>query len=142
MPQKSTGPVHARTRRRGRECAAQFLFSIEFTHYEPEDILPKFWEMNSAKPAVRLYAEHLIRGVIEHRSELDDAIDEALQGWTAVRVGHIERNILRVALFEMWYGDNVPDKVAINEAIEVAKRYSGDEAPRFINGVLDRLRKS
>ena len=78
----------------------------------------------------------------KRRQALDERIDSALRNWTPERVGRVERNILRVALYEMDYEDDVPKKVAINEAIEISKEYGSDEAPRFINGVLDRLKVS
>lgn len=127
-------------RRRARERALQFLFGIDFTEYEEEPALSEFWEVNSTRSSARKYAEELIRGVFEHRTEIDEAILGAISNWRPERVGRVEKNILRVALFEMWYGRDVPQNVAINEAIEVAKRFGSDEAPRFVNGVLERLK--
>jgi len=119
----------------------QFLFGLDFTEYDWLPAIEAFWENHPARPGVKQYAERLVRGVVEHREELDTAITSALEHWTPERVGGIERNVLRVALFELRYGQNVPERVAINEAIEVAKRFGADDAPRFVNGVLDRLRK-
>ncbi len=105
-------------------------------------MLDAFWETFPSKPGVRQYARTLVAGVIAHCDELDGHIASALTNWTPERVGRIERNILRVALFEMAYCEDVPNKVAINEAIEIAKSFAADEAPRFINGVLDRLKET
>lgn len=126
-------------RRRGRERALQFLYGLDFTKYNWQEVLPDFWRVNESKPGVRQYAQRLIRGVMDHRARLDETISAALENWTIERLGKIERNIIRIALYEILYCDDVPDKVAVNEAIEVAKNYGSDETPRFVNGVLDRL---
>ncbi len=128
-------------RRRARERALQFLFGLDFTEYEWEGSLDAFWATCASRPGVRQYAESVIRGVMDHLEELDAAISEAAENWTPERIGRIERNILRVAIYEMRHGDNVPTTVAINEAVEVAKLYGADDAPGFVNGVLDRARK-
>lgn len=129
-------------RRKARRRALEFLFSIEFTQYEWEDALELFWETFETKPVVRAYAKKLIAGIIIRRTNLDEHIDGALTNWTPERVGKIERNILRVAVYEIAYTDDVPLKVAINEAIEVAKAYGSDESPGFVNAVLDKLKST
>lgn len=131
-----------RVRRKARERAVQFLFSLAFTQFDWHDALEGFWQMNPARPAIRLYAERLISGVSESLTELDAAISSALENWNPERVGHVERAVLRVALFEMRYVEDVPTSVAINEAIEIVKLYGAEDAPRFVNGVLDRLKKT
>lgn len=127
-------------RRRARERAVQYLFGLEFTGHDWRSSLDGFWETNPARPGVKKYARELIEGVHANLDALDEAIAAALQHWTPDRVGRIERSILRIALYEMRYAEDVPLNVAINEAIEVAKRYGGEDAPRFVNGVLDRLK--
>lgn len=134
--------VNPKVRRRGRERALQFLFSLDFTDYTVEDKLEAFWAINPARPGARGYAEKLIFGVHGHRDELDQEITSALDNWTPDRVGRIERAAIRIALYEMRYFRDVPEAVAINEAIEVVKTFGSDEAPRFVNGVLDRLRRN
>lgn len=133
--------IAPRTRRAGRERAVQFLFGLDFSGYEPDDTLGAFWDMSPSKPAVRRYAETLAQGVWRNRDELDHTINGALEGWLPERVGYIERAVLRVAVFEMRHLPDVPPGVAINEAIEVAKTFGGEDAPRFVNGVLDRIRR-
>lgn len=130
--------VNPQMRRRARERAVQFLFGLDFTRYAWQDAIEDFWETNPVRPNVKQYAEKLIEGVMAHREEIDGAIAEALEHWSPERVGRIERNVLRVAAYEMLHCD-VPRVVAITEAIEVAKRYGAEDAPRFINGVLDRI---
>ncbi|MBX7256218.1 MAG: transcription antitermination factor NusB [Candidatus Hydrogenedentes bacterium] len=133
--------INPQLRRRARERAVQFLFGLDFTQYGWESTIETFWVGNPVKPGAKAYAERLIRGVMEHRIALDEAIDAALNRWTPDRVGRVERNVLRVALYEMWHEPDVPTNVAINEAIEVTKVYGEEETARFINGVLDRLRE-
>lgn len=130
-----------KTRRRARERALQFLYGLGFTGYPWEEALPPFWEMNPTRGNARLYAEQLIRGVCTRQDELDQEIAGAVENWRMDRVGHVERAALRIALFEMRHVSDVPASVAINEAIEIVKSYAADEAPRFVNGVLDRLKK-
>ncbi|MBM3288653.1 MAG: transcription antitermination factor NusB [Candidatus Hydrogenedentes bacterium] len=129
-----------KARRSARERAMQFLFGLEFTGYPWQERLEIFWETNPSRPPVRQYADALIGGVMERREELDAGIDAALDRWTPERVGRIERNVLRVALFEMRHGDGVPAGVAINEAIEVVRQFTTDESAAFVNAVLDRLK--
>ncbi|MDQ1257437.1 MAG: transcription antitermination protein NusB [Candidatus Hydrogenedentes bacterium] len=118
----------------------QFLFGLDFTGYAWDAVIDGFWAAQPAKAGVQEYANRLIRGVCERQTELDGDIGQALEYWTPDRVGHIERAILRIALYEMRYVDDVPPKVAINEALEIAKSYGFEEAPRFVNGVLDQLK--
>lgn len=127
-------------RRKARERALQFLFGLEFTHGPWPEALEGFWRMAPSRPGVRKYAETVIGGACENRETLDRNIDGALQNWAPERVGRLERNILRIALYEMRHVADVPAAVAINEAIELAKSFGGEDAPRFINGILDRLR--
>jgi N utilization substance protein B len=128
-------------RRKARERALQFLFGLDFTSYAWQDGIARFWEIEPARPGVKQYAQTVIGGVCENREALDQAIAGALQNWAPERVGRVERNILRIALYEMRHVPDVPAAVAINEAIELAKSYGAEDAPRFVNGVLDRLRE-
>ncbi|MDZ4859017.1 MAG: transcription antitermination factor NusB [Candidatus Hydrogenedentes bacterium] len=132
--------ISPKVRRSARERAMQFLFGLDFTSYPWEESLELFWENHPARVPVRAYADGLVRGVMEGRDELDMIIDGALDRWTPERVGRIERNVLRVAIYEMRHGDNVPPSVAINEAIEIVKLYSTDESRAFVNAVLDRVK--
>ena len=129
-----------RIRRKARERALQFLFGLDFTHNPCEPAAAVFWEIEPTRPSVRHYAMTLIRGVCEQRETLDEAILGALQNWTPERIGGIERNIIRIALYEMRNAQDVPVPVAINEAIELAKTFAAEDAPRFVNGILDRLK--
>ena len=131
---------HPRVGRRARERALQFLFGLDFSRAQWETAIDGFWRTYPTRPSAKKYAELVIRGVCENREALDLEIEGALQHWSPERVGRVERTLLRIALYEMRHVPDVPAKVAINEAIEIAKRYGWDEAPGFVNGVLDRLR--
>ena len=131
-----------RIRRRARERAMQFLFGLDFTGYDWRGALTAFWEANPSRPAVKKYAHQVIQGVCMDRQALDAAITSVLHHWSPGRVARVEWAILRIALYEMEHMADVPAKVAINEAVEIAKRYGPEEAPRFVNGVLDRLREA
>jgi len=128
-------------RRRARERALQFLFGLDFTRYAWDQEIDAYWAASPARPSVKQYADVLIQGVSEHTEDLDTRIRGALDKWSPERVGRVEWVVLRIALFEMMYQPDVPASVAIDEAIEVAKRFGAEDAPRFINGVLDRLRR-
>ena len=94
--------------------------------------------LEDAQPFTRELAE----GVVAHVDELDEVIALHTRGWDLDRIAPLERNIMRVALFEMKYSDDVPDEVAIDEAVEMAKRYSGTDAPGFVNGILGAAARS
>lgn len=123
-----------------RDRALQFLFGLDFTGYHWEDEIESYWEANPAKPSVKQYAQLLIRGVALHQEEIDTRIRQALEHWSLERIGFVERTVLRLAAYEMIYRDDVPPSVAINEGVELARRFGAEEAPRFVNGVLDRMR--
>ena len=129
-------------RREGRETAVQLLFSREFTPGEGEHDLEGFFQLHNAPGGVRAHAEELYRGVLARLGELDALIVPVLENWSLERLSGVERNILRVAVYEMHHCASVPPVVAISEAIEIAKRFGGDQSGRFINGVLDKLKQS
>ena len=128
------------SRRKARVWALKLLFQLEFGPDETVDEATRaFWEQNfDGDEAARAYAEALVAKVRARKDAIDSMLREAATNWVLERVGAPERNLLRIAVAEIFYTDDVPPKVAINEAIEVAKVYgSGDRAPQFVNGVLD-----
>jgi N utilization substance protein B len=90
--------------------------------------------------AVRLFAEPLIRGTIEHREAIDTWIQRYVKNWELHRIAAVDRNILRLAIFEMLHRQDIPPVVSINEAVDIAKRFSTEDSGKFVNGVLDRIR--
>jgi len=128
-------------RREGRETAVQLLFSQEFVPRGGIHDLEAFFALHSADKGVRAHAEELYRGVLAKQDEIDAFILPVLENFSMERLGVVDRNILRLALYEMHWCPSVPPIVAISEAIEIAKRFGGPDSGRFINGVLDRLKQ-
>ncbi len=129
-------------RRKARESALQILFQLEFNAADPEDVIRGFWEHQKAGDDVKEYAAWLVRGIREGQEEVDGAIQAASEHWRIPRMAVVDRNILRIAVFEMLRSKTLVPAIVINEAIEIAKRYSGEEASLFINGILDAVRKT
>jgi transcription antitermination protein NusB len=128
-----------RQRTRAREVALQYLYQIDITSSHTGQTLKDFFDhFVDAKDLVP-YAEELIEGVCEHLTEIDSLIDEASRNWKVRRMSSTDRNILRMATYEMAFRQDVPYKVAINESIELAKRFGSQKLPSFANGVLDRI---
>lgn len=128
-------------RREGREAALQFLFSHDLNKAPDKAEQEAFWELRRASPSVRAFAEEIVRGVIAHREEVDACLAASLDHSTPAELPPVERNLLRTAIFELLFLEEIPSAVTINEAIEIAKRFGGTESARFINGVLDRIRR-
>jgi transcription antitermination protein NusB len=136
-----------KNRREGREAAVQFLYQIDLMGEKAPDASQIFWKLRSfvgAKKAPtkksRAFAEELVNGVMTHREEIDERIKKYTAHYEMERLGAVDRNILRMATFEMIHSLEVPPVVIINEAIEVAKKYGSDQSGSFINGVLDQLK--
>jgi N utilization substance protein B len=131
----------ANGRRATREWIVQFLFQLDFNP-EPIDIaLKDFWEEKEPIEREKKYAEEIIKGVVQRKDELDDRLSQYAKRWDSERMVAVDRTVMRVALFEMLYRDDVPPVVSINEAVHFAKDFSSFQSGRFVNGVLDRIRK-
>ncbi len=126
------------TRRRARERALQLLFQYDI-HGKTGDWVEQFWEQYPVRQDVRAFAEHVLAGVVAHRAELDALIDRVALHWRVARMAVVDRNILRSALFELLWMPEVPAKVTVNEALELARLFADEEARRFVNGILDRV---
>lgn len=124
-------------RRKARECALQILFQIEFTGDEPPLVLKDYWSRQNVPAETREYCEWLVRGICEHKPEVDKTIGQASRNWRLERMAAVDRNILRLAVFEMLYEKALAPSIIMDEAIEIAKKYSGQEAANFVNGILD-----
>lgn len=128
-------------RREGRETAVQLLFSRDFTPPGAEHEVDAFFELHSAGPKIREHAVKLYHGVVAHLEEIDRRLSGSLENFSLERLAVVDRNILRLALYEMFHSNEVPPIVAINEAIEISKRFGTPDSSRFVNGVLDRLKQ-
>ena len=128
-------------RRQTREWIIQFLFQLDFNP-EPLDVsLKDFWDEKEPKEREKTYAEEIIKGVVQRKDELDDRLARYVKRWDSERMVAVDRTVMRVALFEMLYREDVPPVVSINEAVHFAKDFSSFQSGRFVNGVLDRIRK-
>lgn len=128
-------------RREGREAAVQFLYSLEQNPAPSPSRFDLFWSVHQAGAGARAFAESLVHGVLAKRQEIDALLAQALQNWALERLEVVDRNVLRLAAYEMFHCPETPPIVAINEAIEVARHLGTPESPRFVNGVLDELKK-
>ena len=151
-------------RREARERAVQFLFQHDLNPPEKlDEALDQFWNSQRAaaiaedkgdatwgqkidspthaeEAAVRLFADPLIRGALEHRDEVDEIIKKHAQNWELHRIAAVDRNILRLAIYEMLHRDDIPPVVSINEAVDIAKKFSTQDSGKFVNGILDKVK--
>jgi len=125
------------SRRRARELALQLLYQYELTRAEPEQMQADFDEWRGSTDGVREFADGLLRGTLEHLAEIDDELELQTAHWRLGRLAAVDRNILRLAMYELLFQSATPPAVVIDEAIEIAKKFGAEESPRFINGVLD-----
>ena len=127
------------TRRNARERALQILFQLEFDETPPDLIFLKYWQDRNVSEDERLHCENLVKGIAAHRTRLDEIIQSVSENWRVSRMVLVDRNILRIAAYEMFWGERLAPGIAINEALEIAKKYSGEQSAKFINGILDAL---
>ena len=119
----------------------QILFQLEFDSLQVEKIIAQSWKEKKASEEIREYSTWIVKGIISHQKKIDNLIQSISDHWRLSRMAHVDRNILRIAVFEFLYEKNIAPAVVINEAIEIAKKYSSDEAASFVNGILDAIRK-
>lgn len=152
-------------RREARERAVQFLFQYDLNRSDDLDgALDHFWQSQRAaaladeksdakwgqpvelppptaeEAAMRLFADPLIRGTLEHQNELDVVIKKYAKNWDLHRMAVVDRNVLRLAIYEMLHRDDIPPVVSINEAVDIAKKFSTEDSGKFVNGILDKVK--
>lgn len=127
-------------RRTARECALQMLYQFDIGKQPIEEIIDSFWEMNEHPKKVREFANDLFEGSVERLKEIDKRIQQHAQNWRLSRMAAVDRNILRLAVYEFLCDTTTPATVVINEALEIAKKYSTHESAQFVNGVLDSIK--
>ena len=128
-------------RRKARELALQILYQLEMVNSSPEEALEALLQEKPAPEEVRSFALRLAKGALEKKDELDEQIRLASQHWSVKRMAIIDKSILRMGIYELKYMGDIPYKVTINEAVELAKKYSGENSPAFVNGILDRVNR-
>jgi len=125
------------TRRRGRELALQILYQHEFAGMPVGEIFSTFEELEHAPAAAREFAIALVEGVVARRDEIDAHLGGQAEHWRLERMAAVDRNILRLALYELLFDRDTPPAVVIDEAVEIAKRFGSERSSQFVNGVLD-----
>ena len=130
------------TRRLGRETALQLLYQIDVTSVSPETALDTYRVNFKVKDDAWSFAEELVRGIFEHLDEIDGLIEKQSAHWRLDRMSITDRNILRMAVYELLYRNDIPSKATLNEAIELGKRFGTEDSGAFINGILDKIYKT
>lgn len=123
-------------RRQARMIALQTLYEYDTAQHPVKEVLQRHTEERHLQPKVVEYADELVQGVSDHLAEIDAHIQSAAREWPLQQMARIDKNILRLAIYEILFNNTVPAKAAINEAVELAKQFGSDASSRFINGVL------
>ena len=147
-----------RKRTRSREFALQILYQLDINHLTLSEVLEDFWkdrsdlalsdkekeaiELDKKDLDIRQYAEKLVRGTLEKLDIIDKIIERVADHWEIKRMAYVDRNILRLSAYELLHFEDIPAKVAINEAVELAKRYGDPDSSKFVNGILDHIAKT
>ncbi|MDO7786392.1 transcription antitermination factor NusB [Desulforamulus aquiferis] len=126
-------------RRQARETALQVLFQIDMGKNEPEFALTNTAEEFGAGSQEIEFARQLVTGALEHIEEIDQAISRVSKEWQLNRMANVDRNIMRLALFEIMFRADIPDNVSVNEAVELAKIFGGPDSGKFVNGILGKI---
>jgi N utilization substance protein B len=126
-------------RRKAREFALQVLYEIDVAGEDPGEAFGLFWDNFDTIKEARDFSELLVGGVVAHKAEIDGLIEKFSENWSLGRMATVDRNILRAAVYELLYLDDIPPNVTINEAIDIGKKFSSENSGAFINGILDRI---
>ena len=126
-------------RHAGRDAALQMLFALDAQETTADDVIRLFWRLFEGDPEGKPYADTIVRGVAEHMKELDARVEQAAKNWRLERMTRVDRNVLRLAAWELSYNAEVPRAVVLDESVELAKAFGSDDSPAFVNGVLNRV---
>ncbi len=129
-------------RRKAREYALQILFQYDLANGNMSEIVENFWKEKKANNKIVSFCSQLVNGTIENINEIDKCISHHSMNWKLERMSTVDRNVLRIATYELLFLKEVPPPVVINEAIEVAKKFGTEDSAKFINGILDAIRRS
>lgn len=131
-----------RKRTLARESALKILYAVDITKEPPEKCINNYWiAQDSIEPQVKSFADDLVLGVCKNRARIDGIISEHATNWELDRMAVIDRNVLRCGTYELIFSGDIPPKVAINEAIDMAKKYGDKDSGKFVNGILDKINK-
>ena len=128
-------------RRKARELALQMLFQYDMAGNEPDMIIATFDDLQKSKPNTREFATKILRGTVDHLAEIDDMIQAQAENWRLSRMAVVDRNIIRMSVYEFLHETDTPKLVIIDEAIEIAKKFGTQKSSQFINGILDGILK-
>ena len=127
-------------RRKAREYALQILFQLDIRKEKPSaSVLKHFWAEYEADEEVRAFAEEIVKGTHKHLVRINELVHQCAKNWSLDRMAVVDRNVLRMAVYEILYRIDIPTSVTINEAIEIAKKFGTDDSGAFVNGILDRV---
>lgn len=129
-------------RRKARESTLQILFQLEFDATDPEIIADSFWKNKKATKEIEEHSRRLVMGITSEQESIDRLIQSVSANWRISRMAVVDRNVLRIAVYELLHEENIAPAIVINEAIEIAKKYSSEEGATFVNGILDAVRKA
>jgi transcription antitermination protein NusB len=142
-PRAPAATGRGRGRRLARVLAFQTLYEMDVSRHRPGEVLQRLLDEQQPAPEAGEFARELVTGVLRHRAAIDEQIHASAPAYPLAQMSPIDRNILRLGIYECLYtSQQVPARVAVNEAVELAKRYGGDSTPRFVNGVLGHLIRS
>ena len=132
-----------RNRTKSRDFTLQILYEIEIKeNIFSEEMFFNFWKSHTTSLEIQEFTQELVKGVIEKKEIIDKIIKEKVLNWEIERISIIDKNVIRIAIYELLYKKEIPRKVSINEAIEISKKYSTDESGHFVNGILDKIKKN
>jgi N utilization substance protein B len=128
-------------RRKARELALQMLFQHDMAGNAPDMVISTFEDLQKSKPNTREFAERIFRGTVDHLTEIDDMIQAQAENWRLSRMAVVDRNIIRMSVYEFLHESDTPKLVIIDEAVEIAKKFGTQKSSQFINGILDGILK-
>jgi transcription antitermination protein NusB len=126
-------------RRKARELAMQTLFCMDMVENKSEELVERLSEVVESSPDIRPFCDMLVKGVVKNKTAIDQVIEQFSDNWKLFRMACVDRNILRIAVFEMLHCDDIPPRVTINEAVDIGKKYGTEDSGAFINGILDSI---
>lgn len=130
-----------RKRTRARELAMQFLYAVDIKKTAAEAELEAYFSEQNEEPQVKDFCRRLVSGTLSNIERIDSLITKYADNWELERMAVVDRNIMRLGAYELLYETNIPPKVSINEAVELAKKYGDSDSGKFVNGILDRINK-
>lgn len=131
-----------RRRTKARELALKILYQINITGDDYRESLATFWRFHKTTSKIREFTDLLVTGTMENIAEIDRVISKHAMNWQIQRMAAIDRNILRMGSYELLFLDDIPPKVSINEAVDIAKKYSEPQSGKFVNGILDKINQA